>query len=129
MKAVSIVASVVGLLFFLSAPFASASTDNIRSLARVTMNLDKPLSDADKASLNAIVESDDATDEEATIALALAQFDQRVAPGDVDRLYQVVEDDLSDESARVLAGILLRLNQNPDADDAAILAELASEGG
>ncbi len=124
MKVVSI-AAILGLLFFLSAPFASASTDNIRSLARVTMNLDKPLSDADKASLNAIVESDDATDEEATIALALSQFDQRVAPGDVDRLYQVVEDDLSDESARVLAGILLRLNQNPEADDAAILAELA----
>ncbi|MDJ0907101.1 MAG: hypothetical protein QNI96_13865 [Woeseiaceae bacterium] len=124
MKIVSI-AAVFGLLFFLSAPFASASTDNIRYLAQMTMNLDKPLSDADRASLNAIVDSDDATDEEATIALALSKFDQGVAPGDVNRLFEVVEDDLSDESARVLAGILLRLNQNPEADDAAMLAELA----
>ena len=123
MKLVSI-AAVIGLLL-ISAPFASANTDTIRSLARMTMNLDKPLSDADKASLNAIVDSIEATDEEATIALALAQFDQTVAPDDVNRLYEVVEDDLSDESARALAGILLRLNQNPEADDAATLAELA----
>ena len=34
-------------------------------------------------------------------------------------------DYLSDESARVLAGILLRLNQNPEANDAATLAALA----
>ena len=89
------------------------------------MNLDKPLSAADKASLEAIVDSEDATDEEATIALALSHFDQAVAPGDANRLFEVIEDDLSDESARVLAGILLRLNQNPEADDAATLAELA----
>ena len=124
MKVVSI-AAVLGLLFFLSAPFASASTDNIRYLAQMTMNLDKPLSDADRASLDAIVDSDDATDEEATIALALSKFDQGVSPGDFNRLFELVEDDLSDESARALAGILMRLNQSPDADDAAILAELA----
>jgi len=123
MKVVSI-AAVLGLLL-LSAPFANANTDTIRSLARLTMSLDKPLSEADKASLKAIVDSIDATDEEATIALALSQFDQTVAPDDVDRLFEVVEDDLSDESARALAGILLRLNQNPEADDAATLAELA----
>ena len=123
MKTVSIVA-VLGLLL-MSASFASANTDTIRSLARMTMNLDKPLSDEDKASLNAIVDNIEATDEEATIALALTQFDQTVAPDDINRLYEVVEDDLSDESARALAGILLRLNQNPEADDAAILAELA----
>ena len=124
MKVVSI-AAVLGLLFVLAAPFANASTDNIRYLAQVTMNLDKPLSDADKASLEAIVDSEDATDEEATIALALSHFDQAVAPGDANRLFEVIDDDLSDESARVLAGILLRLNQNPEADDAATLAELA----
>lgn len=123
MRVFSIVA-VLGLLL-LSAPFASASTDTIRSLARMTISLDNPLSDADKASLNAIVDSIDATDEEATIALALSNFDQTVAPDDINRLFEVVEDDLSNESARVLAGILLRLNQNPNADDAATLAELA----
>ena len=123
MKTVSIVA-VLGLLL-MSASFASANTDTIRSLARMTMNLDKPLSDEDKASLNAIVDNIEATDEEATIALALTQFDQTVAPDDINRLYEVVEDDLSDESARALAGILLRMNQNPEADDAATLAELA----
>ena len=124
MKVVSI-AAVLGLLFFFAAPFANANTDNIRYLAQVTMNLDKPLSAADKASLEAIVDSEDATDEEATIALALSHFAQAVAPGDANRLFEVIEDDLSDESARVLAGILLRLNQNPEADDAATLAELA----
>ena len=124
MKVVSIAAA-LGLLFFLAAPIASASTDNIRYLAQMVMNLDEPLSEEDKAALNAIVDSEDATDEEATIALALAKFDQGVSPGDMNRLFEVVEDDLSDESARVLAGILLRLNENPQADDAALLAELA----
>lgn len=123
MKVVSIVAVVSVLL--LSAPFASANSENIRSLARITMSLDEPLSDTDKASLNAIVDSMEATDEEATIALALAQFDQTISPGDVDRLFEVVDDDLSDDAARTLAGILLRLNQNPTAEDTATLAELA----
>jgi hypothetical protein len=123
MKVIS-VAAILGLLL-IAAPIASANTDTIRSLARMTMSLDKPLSEADKALLNAIVDSMDATDEEATIALALTQFDQTVAPDDVNRLYEIVEDDLSDESARALAGILLRLNQNPEADDAATLAEMA----
>ena len=124
MKVMSI-AAVMGLLLCLSAPFASANTDTIRSLARMTMNLDQPLSDADKASLDAIVDSIEATDEEATIAMALSNFDQTVSPGDMDRLFEVVDDDLSDESARVLAGILLRLNQNPEANDAATLVALA----
>ena len=123
MKIVSSTAVLV--LVLLSSPFAAASTDTIRSLARITMSLDAPLSEADKATLNAIVDSVDATDEEATIALALSQFDQTVAPDDIDRLFEVVEDDLSDESARALAGILLRLNQNPEAGDAATLANLA----
>lgn len=118
------IAAVVGFLLF-SAPFANANTETIRSLARMTMSLDQPLSEADKASLTAIVDSIEATDEEATIALALSQFDQTVAPDDVNRLFEVVEDDLSDASARALAGILLRLNQNPNVDDAEILAELA----
>ena len=124
MKVVSI-AAVLGLLLVLSAPVASANTDTIKSLARMTMSLDQPLSEADKASLDAIVDDLEATEEEATIALALSNFDKTVAPGDADRLFQVVEDDLSAEPARVLAGILLRLNQNPEANDAATLAELA----
>lgn len=123
MKIVSSTAVLV--LVLLSSPFATASTDTIRSLARITMSLDAPLSEADKATLNEIVDSVDATDEEATIALALSQFDRTVAPDDVDRLFEVVEDDRSDESARALAAILLRLNQNPEADDAATLANLA----
>ncbi len=123
MKVISIAA--VLSLVLLSAPFANANTDYIRSMARMAMSLDQPLSEADKASLDAIVDDLEATDEEATIALALSNYDQGVAPGDMDRLFEVVEDDLSEESARVLAGILLRLKQNPEADDAATLASLA----
>ena len=124
MKTVSI-AAIVGLTLFFSAAFANASTETIQSLAQMTMNLDKPLSDADKALLDAIIDSDDATDEEATIALALSHYDQGLAPGDVDRLYEIVQDDFYDESARTLAGILLRLNTTPEANDAATLASLA----
>ena len=124
MKTVSIAAA-VGLTLFFSASFANASTETIQSLAQMTMNLDKPLSDTDKALLDAIIDSDDATDEEATIALALSHYDQGLAPGDVDRLYEIVQDDFYDEAARTLAGILLRLNTNPEANDAATLASLA----
>ncbi len=124
MKVVSIAAA-LGLLLTLSAPFANASSDTIQSLARMTMSLDQPLSDADKALLDAIIDDLEATEEEATIALALSNFDQTVAHGDFNRLNEIVEDDYSDESARVLAGILLRLNQNPESGDAAALAELA----
>ena len=120
------IAAALGILL-LSSTFATASTDNIRSLARMTMSLDQPLSEADKASLDAIVDSDEATDEEATIALALSHFDKTVRAGDAARLYEVIDDDLSDDTAKILAGILLRVNQNPDPDDANTLARLAQE--
>ena len=125
MKMISVVAAVAVLL--LSAPFDSAHADNLRSLAQLTMSLDQPLSDENKAWLDGVVDSLESTDEEVTIAMALSNFDKTVGPGDAERLIEVINDDFYDESARALAGILLRLNQNPNPDDAVTLAALAGQ--
>jgi hypothetical protein len=91
------------------------------------MNLDLHPSDADKAVLAAIIESDDSSEEEVALAMALANMEQKVNAADAERLLDIVDDDLSDESARKLAAVLLRINQRPSDQDRLTLSALLSD--
>lgn len=122
-----ILLAAIGVALLLSASFVVADTDALRTLARITMNLNHYPSDEDKATLKAIIDSDDSSEEEAAIALALSNMQHTVTAADAERLVDIVDDDLSDESARKLAGIVLRINHAPGDDDKATLAELAGD--
>lgn len=111
---------------FLAAGLAVADTTTISTMARITMELNHFPSDEDKATLNAIIDSDESSDDEAAIAMALANMQHKVTPADSERLVEIVEDEESDASARQLAGILLGVNHTPSGEDKAALAALAS---
>ena len=111
----------------LAAGLVVADTNTIRTLTQITMNLDHRPSDADKAVLGAIIESDDSSEEEAALAMALANMERTVTAADAERLLDIVDDDLSDESARKLAAVLLRINQSPSDEDKLTLTALLSD--
>ena len=72
---------------------ALADSDAIRSMARITMNLNHFPSDADKEALKSIVDSDDSSEEEASIAMALMNLQHKVGEADAERLADIVDDD------------------------------------
>ena len=117
----------IGIALLFTAGPVVADTETIRALARIAMSLDHYPSGDDKVILKAIIDSDDSSEEEAAIAMALSNIDNKVRPADAERLADIVDDDLSDASARRLAEILLRINHSPGDDDKVELAALAEE--
>jgi hypothetical protein len=59
--------------------------------------------------------------------MALANMERKVNAADAERLLDIVDDDLSDESARKLAAVLLRINQSPSDEDKLTLTTLLSD--
>jgi len=114
----------ISLALCLAAGLVVADTNTIRTLTQITMNLDHYPSDADMAVLGAIIESDDSSEEEAALAMALANIEHKVKAADAERLLDIGDDDLSDESARKLAAVLLRINQSPSDEDKLTLTAL-----
>ena len=104
-----------------------AESDAIRAMASITLNLNHFPSDADKAALSAIIESDDSSEEEASIAMALMNMQHKVTERDAERLADIVDDDEADANARELAGIVLGINHSASDDDKETLAALAGE--
>jgi hypothetical protein len=125
MKKSGVVVATIGVATFLAAGLVAADTETIRALVQITMNLNHYPSDEEKAILNAIIESDDASEEEAAIAMALANMEHTVTAADAERLADIVDDDFSDDSARKLAGILLNIDHSPSDEDKVVLASLA----
>ena len=98
----------------------------IQTMARITMHLNHFPTDEEKADLEAIVDSDESSEEEAAIAMALANMQHKVSEKDAARLADIVDDDTADADARELAGILLRVNHKPSDEDRAALSALAA---
>jgi hypothetical protein len=117
----------ISVALLLIAGLAIADSAATRTLARVTMNLNHFPSDEDKVALKEIIDSDDSSEEEAAIALALVNMQHKVTEKDAERLADIIDDDTSDASARKLAGILLGVNHTPSDGDKAALAALAME--
>ena len=106
---------------------ACADPEALGTLIRITKNLEHYPTEEDNVVLKAIVDSDDSTEEEAAIAMALSNMQHTVTAGDAERLQDIVDDDLSNVTARMLAGILLKIKHSPGDDDQAALAKLAGE--
>ncbi len=126
MRKTALVLAGIGITTLLAGGVALANSDAIRAMATITMNLNHFPSDEDKAALNAIVESDDSSEEEASIAMAISNMQHKVTEADAERLQDIVDDGMSDEAARKLAGILLHINHSASDEDKATLASLAA---
>ncbi|MDH3274130.1 MAG: hypothetical protein OEQ39_20800 [Gammaproteobacteria bacterium] len=125
MRKSGFVVATIGVATFLAAGLVEAETETIRALVQITMNLNHYPSDEEKSILNAIIESNDSSEEEAAIAMALANMEHKVTAADAERLADIVDDDFSNDAARKLASILLNINHSPSDEDKVNLASLA----
>lgn len=117
--------AVVSVASLFAAGVVAASGHALKTMAEITMNLNHYPSDEEKTTLKAIIDSDDASEEEAAIAMALSNMQHQVTEDDAERLADIVADDAADAGARKLAGILLKINHRPSDDDKQALAALA----
>lgn len=122
-----IVLAAVAVSLLLFSGVAATDDGAIPVLAGITLHLNHFPTDADKDTLSAIIDSDDSSDEAATIAMALLNMQHKVAKDDAERLQDLIDDDASDATARKLAAILLGINHSPSDADKTVLAALAAE--
>jgi len=127
MENIRFVLAGIGIALLLVAGSANADIATIQALVRITMDLDQHPTEEEKGILKAIIDSDDSSEEEAAIAMALSNMQGKVTGGDAERLQDIVDDDFSDDVARRLAGILLRIEHEPGDKDRVALATLAGE--
>ena len=127
MKKSALVLTGIGIALLLSTGFVLADNGAIQAMARITMNLQHFPSEEDKATLKGIIDSDDSTDEEADIAMAITDIKHKVLEKDTERLKDIINDESVDADARKLASILLHINHSPSDEDKAALAALTQE--
>lgn len=113
------------VVWLLTAGSAFADSAAIRTMAKITMSLNHFPSADDKDALQNILDSDESSEEEATIALALTNLQHRVTPADAERLEMIVDDPEADSSAQELARILIGIEHAASDEDKAALAVLA----
>ena len=127
MNKFAFVLTAIAITSLFSSGIVLADDAAIKTMARITMNLNHFPSDDDKATLKGIIDSDDSTEEAADIAMAIPNMQHKVLEEDVDRLQDIISDDTTDADARKLAGILLRINHAPSDEDKKTLAALAED--
>jgi hypothetical protein len=125
-KFASILTGIGVALLFLSGGVL-ADDGNIQTMAQITLSLHHFPSDDDKTQLQKIIDSDYSADEEADIAMVIANFEHKVQEKDTERLTDIIDDDAATENSRKLASILLRIHHTPSDEDKMTLAALAKE--
>lgn len=127
MNKFALILTSISISLLLSAGVVLADDSAIQTMARITMNLNHFPSDEDKATLQTIIDSDDSTDDEADIAMAIVNIQHKVLEKDTQRLQEIIDDDGAENGSRKLASILLRINHAPSDTDKIALAALAKE--
>tara|TARA_R110002096_G_scaffold148274_7_gene308873 strand:+ start:3112 stop:3495 length:384 start_codon:yes stop_codon:yes gene_type:complete len=125
MNKFAFVLTAIAITSLFSSGIVLADEAAIKTLARITMNLNHFPSDDDKAILKGIIDSDESSDEAADIAMAISNMQHKVLEDDAERLEDLISDDQIGADARKLASILLRINHAPSEEDKKTLAALA----
>jgi hypothetical protein len=126
MRKTAMVLAGIGITALLAGGVALADSEAIRAMAKITMGLNHFPSDDDKAALKTIIDSDESSEEEASIAMAISNMQHKITEADAERLQDILDDDMSDEAARKLAAVLLGINHSASDEDKATLATLAA---
>jgi hypothetical protein len=108
----------------LSALTQAADAKAVQTEARILLNLNHFPNDADKKSLQAIVDDKATTAQERAIAQALINVQHKVSDADKPKLQAIVDDKAAPESLKTMASILLSLNHAPSAADKEKLQKL-----
>lgn len=107
-------------------PATQADGANVRTMAGILAKLNHYPSDAEKKSLQAIVDDKTAGANEKTLAQALINVQHTVSPADKPKVEALVKDATASAPLKALASVLVGLNHTPSAAEKETLAKLAA---
>jgi hypothetical protein len=105
---------------------AQTQSANVKTMAGILVKLNHFPSDAEKATLKAIVDNKASPEAERTVAQALINLQHQVGSADKPKLEALVKDKATAEPIRTLSTVILSLNHMPSAADKAKLAKIGS---
>lgn len=114
-------------VFVLGAVPAAAQmpSDNVKTIAGILAAVNHFPGDAEKTTLQAIVDSESAPAAEKAIAQALINMQHTVPAADKEKLEAIVNDETASESVKQLAGILAGINHMVGDEEKAALTKMA----
>ena len=107
-------------------PMPADGAAHVRTMAGILATLNHYPSDAEKKSLQAIVDDKTAGANEKTLAQALINVQHTVSPADKPKVEAVVKDATASASLKTLASVLVGLNHTASAAEKDTLAKLAA---
>ncbi len=114
----ALISAAILLVGMQAATAASTPPDSaLHSIARIMITLNHFPSDKEKQELQAIIDSESATDGERTLASALMVMQHQVSRSDRGKLQQLKDDESADGIERELAEILMNINHQPSPRD------------
>ena len=109
-----------------AAPLLADEAANVRTMAGILAKLNHFASDAEKKSLQAIVDDKTAGASEKTLASALMNVQHTVTAADKPKVEAVAKDPKASASLKTLASVLVGLNHTPSAAEKEALTKLAA---
>ena len=114
------------LLTVVVSPMAAAETKAVQTMSGILLKLNHFPNDAEKKTLQGIVEDKTTTAQERVVAQALINVQHKATAEDKTKLEALVKDTTTPESVKTLAAIVLGLNHAPSDADKEKLKKLAS---
>jgi hypothetical protein len=118
--------SVVLLLAVAVTPLAAAETKAVQTMSGILMKLNHFPSDAEKKTLQQLVDDKTTTADERVVAQALINMKHKPAAEDQTKLEAVAKSKTASESVKTLATIVAGLNHTPSEADKEKLKKLSS---
>jgi len=118
--------SLLASALFLVSPFSLAAESAAATMAEILVNLNHFPSDADKDRLADIMESDETSDAEVDIAMAISHIAHQAKDEDKEMLNEIIADESVPAELRDVAAAVLRVNHKVSDEDMAKLKMIAS---
>jgi hypothetical protein len=109
-----------------ASPALADEAANVRTMAGILAKLNHFPSDAEKKSLQAIVDDKMAGAHEKTLAQALINAQHTVNAADKPKVEAIAKDPAASEGLKTLAGVLAKLQHTPSEADKQALTKLAT---
>jgi hypothetical protein len=121
-----LILSVFLFLAVIVTPMAAEETKAVQTMSGILVKLNHFPSDAEKATLQQIVDDKTTTAQERVVAQALINLKHKVTADDKTKLDALIADKSAPESLKTLATIMVTLNHAPSDADKEKLKKLGS---
>jgi hypothetical protein len=108
-----------------AAPKEAAQSTAVQTMATILSGLNHFPSDAEKQTLQGLIDAESTTAHERTVAQALLNVNHTPPAADKPKLQAIVDDASAPAGVKTLAGVLVNLNHTPSAEEKEALQQLA----